>query len=372
VLSGVGAAALAAAVSAAGEAGPTPGGARTDPNPGPFELRAGVVADPTRGALYLMNPRGGVDAVDVVAGELLWTTAEAARPLLLSGRSLLAQAEARDQPHVLRLVVLDADRGARLAEGGIALPAGVAASIADGLGTSFEAHARPDQGDALVSWRFSRRPVTGVAPGPEAVPGDFRADGALRVDLATGRAEAVSPQALLEAPAGSDALARLVESAAVPKGYWRAGDIVAATARAPGLVLKRWDLTTGKPLDDVDILAEELVAQLPSADGRYLLVSTRVEPDPAAGQPYLWSVHAVETGNAVTRMRSEVSAVPFCVLAARLVHEARPSGRRVDGTWVERPLRLRAVELATGAEVWSRPLRDTAYRGPFPPRGDIP
>ena len=63
------------------------------------------------------------------------------------------------------------------------------------------------------------------------------------------------------------------------------------------------------------------------------------------------------------------SALPFFVWGSRLVHEAPPSGRRVDGAWVEEPRTLRAFDLGTGAPAWSRPLRDPAYRGPYPAAG---
>jgi hypothetical protein len=45
-------------------------------------MRPGVVVDPAAGRLYMMNPQGGIDAVEITSGKLLWTTKEAAKPLI--------------------------------------------------------------------------------------------------------------------------------------------------------------------------------------------------------------------------------------------------------------------------------------------------
>ena len=59
-------------------------------------------------------------------------------------------------------------------------------------------------------------------------------------------------------------------------------------------------------------------------------------------------------------------------------HQARPeerAGRRfrdhqlagAGSQFVDKPLRLRAVDLQTGAEAWEAAVVDTTFRGPFPP-----
>ena len=50
------------------------------------------VADAAGRTGFLANAAGGIDAVDLVAGELLWSTDEAQRPLLVVGDRLYAQA----------------------------------------------------------------------------------------------------------------------------------------------------------------------------------------------------------------------------------------------------------------------------------------
>jgi hypothetical protein len=55
-------------------------------------------------------------------------------------------------------------------------------------------------------------------------------------------------------------------------------------------------------------------------------------------------------------------------VGSRLYYVAQPSTRRAGGgELLRQPLRLRALDLRSGAEQWAVPVVDTAYRGPFPP-----
>src|SRR5205823_4768852 len=58
---------------------------------GPVLLPCGV-ADAAGRTGYLSNPGGGIDAVDLLTGDLLWKSDEAQRPLLVVGGRLYAQA----------------------------------------------------------------------------------------------------------------------------------------------------------------------------------------------------------------------------------------------------------------------------------------
>jgi hypothetical protein len=58
---------------------------------------------------------------------------------------------------------------------------------------------------------------------------------------------------------------------------------------------------------------------------------------------------------------------PFVVSGSRIVYVAQPAMRVEGKKMIEEPLRLRALDLKTGAEMWTALVTDTAYRGPFPP-----
>jgi len=59
-------------------------------NPIPFEVVPGVVVDPGRSAAYVMSPAGGIDAIDLDSGRLLWSTMRAAMPLVIAGGRVVA------------------------------------------------------------------------------------------------------------------------------------------------------------------------------------------------------------------------------------------------------------------------------------------
>src|SRR4051812_10693769 len=60
---------------------------------GAFELLPGVVVDRSRPAVYLQRPDQGIGAVEPSSGALLWSSREAAKPLLVYGDLLVAQTE---------------------------------------------------------------------------------------------------------------------------------------------------------------------------------------------------------------------------------------------------------------------------------------
>ena len=142
----------------------------------------------------------------------------------------------------------------------------------------------------------------------------------------------------------------------------------------------RFDLTSGRlaaaaaatavtprPADarQAERLASVSGVQFVSADGRHILSSQRVSDD-RTWDKYQWTVFERATGKPVGLLRDYRSHAPFVVVDAQIVYEVGPYVRRTAGGLVEQPLQIRAVSLATGNEQWSRPVRDTTYRGPLP------
>src|SRR5215831_7355708 len=109
----------------------------------------------------------------IVAGQVLVTSTQGARPLLLYDTTLLAQAEPHEQSDSLRLVGLDTKDLGVIFELDVPLPAGVHPSIDDRLGSSFHAGARLDAGGIVVQWRSVERRITGARPtSPLVLPPD--------------------------------------------------------------------------------------------------------------------------------------------------------------------------------------------------------
>lgn len=332
-------AALIAALVACSAPRPVP--AQEEAVAGAFELRPGVIVDPARGLVYLMSPQGGIDAVDLALGTPVWSTEEAAKPLALGGDLLVGQVEPSGSKNELEIAALDTrQQGRRVVADAIGLPDTVRVSIDDGLDTSFAARARASATEALIAWEFLERPLRGMAPedprpslrgGPprpiESEPPGVDAPatgGTLRMNLATGALSAVEP-----------------DETVVP-------------------VYKVLDLPAA------DRLAGVPGPQILSADGRHVLGSERIADD-KLWDKYRWTIFLRTTGERVAEFTDYRSQAPFALSGSLLIYETGPYSRRTDSGMADEPLKIRAVDLATGEERWSRPIRDTRYRGPFPP-----
>ena len=76
----------------------------------PVALPGGGVADPAGKVGFVPNPGGGIDALDLATGHLLWDTREAPRPLLATADRLFTQAPAGRAAYQVWVVVLDTTR----------------------------------------------------------------------------------------------------------------------------------------------------------------------------------------------------------------------------------------------------------------------
>lgn len=301
-------------------------------------LGDGSVVDAARGIAYVARPEGGIEALDLATGRAVWRSDAAAKPLALAGGALLAQ----DEPGAsgeFRLATLDAATGLEKRRVQLVLPEGVRATVTDNLSGAFRARAVWPEGDgpALIAWTATALPPSSgflppdlslrapaessAAAGAPAGKGVRR--GAARLDLAAGRAfPADDPEAVGIAIAIDRSLART--GSAGPAG----------------------------------------VAGLPSIDGRHALRSERVA---GSIHTYRWSISDRATGAVVAVLDAPVSLAPYVVFDGRVIYLAQPALSRDRGVTVRKPLRLRALDLATGAESWQAAVRSSAYGGPIPP-----
>jgi hypothetical protein len=338
-----------------------------------FQLCPGVVVDPVRGEAYLMNPQRGIDAIELSSGRLIWSSSAAAKPLTLSDQRLVAQAETSGDAHSLRIVVLDTKQAGKVVlEASLPLPRDVSPSINLGLGARFTVDALARDGAVSIWWSFSQRIVSGMFR-PGGTP-ERAQSGAASVDLTTGRAESLSAEQAMTLQRGDSAAGKPPPApgpGVQQSPARRAGDFFIATelkAAGPGwrTILKRWSAKSGEPLPEIEVKPGFNVANA-SADGALVLM---FEAAPAATERerYRWSVYSLATGKQVAALRMPLSATPFFIWRSLLIYESPPNGRRINQQWVEEPRALRAVDAASGSEVWNRALRETAYRGPFPAR----
>ncbi len=295
-------------------------------------LGDGVVLDAGAGVVYAMSPAGGIDAIDLGSGEVRWSSVAAAKPLHLTDGLLIAQVE-RAARGAVDLAALSAESGARRHGMTVALPPDVWAGVDDGPDRSFRCHVGGGVSDLAVSWRESRpvdnrfaipAPALDESSGPVIAPataGGSRT-GAASLDLVAG---AMTPLSAREIP--------------VP---------LAAPSHHVGVYLAAVE---GR--------------QRLSADGNHVLASVRTG-EPGEWLKYRWSVYT-RSGERVGSISHHLASAPFTVAGTTLVYRDQPYTLVVDGAPSSEPLTLRGVDLASGAEIWARAIRETAYQGPFVP-----
>lgn len=289
-------------------------------------LYDGVVVDSASGAAYVMSPRGGVDALELATGNVIWNSRDAAKPLLIKDGKLLAQARPGKDGELV-VVALDAKAGKPAGRVDIEIPGFVRANVLDGPSRKFRAQAfEAADGAVVVTWTAEEgRALQGlVEPEEDGTPVQDAAaaaktptlSGAVKIDVAAGRAVPVS--------------------GAEPRSL---------TAQVAG--------------DAID------ARQIRSIDGRHILRSER-NPEGGLWNRYRWTITDA-AGVKLGSVEAPVSMAAFVVSGNQLFYVAQPSVRREENKLVEQPLRLRALDLRTGAELWASAVVDSTYRGPFPP-----
>lgn len=335
----------------------------------PFELRHGVIVDPGRDAIYLGTPGGSVEAIELSTGRSLWSSNEAALPLTLQGRHLLAQGEEPQPGQRLPIALLDVESGGRKVAGEtMSLPEGVRAHVNDRLGRTFRASARHDGEGFIVSWSYRETLVSGVARELGEAPPERSLSGSARV-VGGGVAANGGSSSATERCAEQAATAKIRESGSFPpESASCAGNVVAVTegGRGGALVLRRWDALSLAALPD-RVLSERALLALASADERHILVSERVGSGEPGDPEYRWSIVSTETGDPIGQVRRDVSAAPFFLRNDAVIFESQPHGFRRGDAWIDEPLEIVAVRLPNGAPVWERAIRDLEYRGTMPP-----
>jgi hypothetical protein len=308
------------------------------------------VADAAGRTGFLANPAGGVDAVDLATGDLLWDSPDARRPLLAADDRLFTWAP--DKANGLRVVVLDlTHKGKRLLESEpVALPDWV--HLDETTCRSFAARARLEKDRLTLEW-------------------EARADGSPRrtaggkasIDVETGKVEAAAADKPFTPPPAP--LPKELEKAA-PR--WQG---TTADGRAAALVLDEadgrqtlslwtWDPAGGKAGPPKELLAGRRLLALATIDGRHLLLRDADAADDGAGPDERkkagWTVFAVDGGERVGEAPYEGGAHVAAVVGSHAFFlTAGPLKAPIDKPFVQ-PRVLKAVDLASGKPLWERPV----------------
>lgn len=161
-------------------------------------LLPGGVADAGGKMGFVDAERGGLDAVNLATGKMLWHADGELTPLLAANGRMYAYVPDGAAGR-LRLVALETAHGRRVFQSQ-ALPLPDWTTTAEGApGAAFHAEASLEAGALVFRWQASKRPVFGNPPA-RGVPQPLEASGTARVSLPGGQAamntDAPPPQSL--------------------------------------------------------------------------------------------------------------------------------------------------------------------------------
>lgn len=334
--------------------------------------------------VYLTNPSGEVEAVDVATGKQLWHTAKASFVFLARGNRLLAMSPAvvngkpGCQPQILDARSGNVQKVLKWPETWPGECAG------DGLGSSFYVQGFTQDGRDGLVWTYTWRPTPGGAyKGPDYVypPGSSgQKQGLVVVDLFKGE---VLP------PSGNYPVSLRGQNN--PWGGYSIEPfkVDGVTAQAVmesiegrfRLLLRRWK--DGEPLPEVRLgeppwnsCGVEVTADHKYALGVYQVpnqsqiklshmekwAEDHPELEPYTGKNETFYYHVEVYSAASGEKRGEINATSW------------PSMAQICGNLMVSyfPSRVFVMDITTGKEVWSRPLKDLTYRGPYPPAANRP
>jgi hypothetical protein len=276
-------------------------------------LHDGVVVDPAAGAAYVTSPNGDVVAIELTGGTRRWASGIAARPLAVTDGTLVVQA-APGPDEQLVVVSIDKQDGDEKVRSKIALPGNLKANTTNSVTqkTMVEGTLDPT-GDVVVTWAIESRIARGAQPDDGSTEAVL---GAVRIDPETG------------------------QSVIVP-------------------------VTPEPDNGAVSNLSPRQMTEVRSLDGQHILRSERSSDPTAVAMPYRWTI-TTATGEMVGVVEAATSASPFVVNGSQLLHVAQASGYRDGSRFVTEPLRLRAVDLASGAQLWTVPVLDATSVIPPP------
>ena len=310
--------------------------------------------------VYLTAPSDEVQAVDVATGKSLWHTAKASFVFLARDNRLLAAFPPAKGKPGCGLGILDARTG-KVVKRLPALEGEGAGCVGEGISGSFHLEgATKDEGDCLI-WTKKWWPTPGGAyRGPDYLypaGSSGSKQGLVMVDLLKGE---ISP------PVGFFPNTTLRTQSFPWGGYstepFQVGDVTAqASMELLGnryqLVLRRWRSSESLPQVSLGNPPWNSCGVVVCGDHRNVLgvYQNQGKTDPFT---YHIGVYDAATGGKM----AEVDATSW------------PSAAQLYGNHLVCyfPNRVFVMNISTGKELWSRPVKDLTYRGPYPPSARPP
>jgi hypothetical protein len=336
----------------------------------------GGIADPGGRLGFVASLKGGIEALDLVTGDVLWESIEAQVPLLAAHDRLYAQAGLKRNR--LRVLVYDlTNKGECVLESDpVVFPDWVVTS--DTMGRSFHGDWRLERDDLVLAWE-AKAWYTGKARPTLAMEAEARkqAAGLVRINLLTGHVKMLPAQtpAPVTDPLVLHATRELQQKAARWQGMVGAqykALVLEQEGELQKLVLMSWGKDGAETAPHQELLKGRRLQVLATLDNRYLCVrdgapSPDQRPSEEDRKRLDWSIYAVATGELLTQTPHEAGTQAVMILGSRLLVLLTGSiTGPIDRPFVNQRI-LKAIDVNTGKLQWQHTLAGKAVVPPEPP-----
>ena len=324
--------------------------------PGSYMLDQCVAVQTDPAIVYISAPEGYVAALEAGTGRLIWKSGKISCVLLARGRRLLGVASQNDKKHRCMLAVIDRVTGKIISY--IKGPGAYSPNcIGDSINSGYKLSAFSMNGRDYLKSAYSWHPISGGAyRGPEYK----NPPGSSGSSLASWEV-VLSPPGITATSA--DLAGAEINMLTNPGGGYHSEtftvdgitaetDMSLNTGTSYNLILKRWK--DGEALTDITMADSpwNSAGTAISLDRRHALAVYQLQQ---SLNPILYRVNvfSVVTGKKISSFDAKNWPLRS-VVAGNILISYFP--------WV-----AFATDLGTGREIWSRPVRDLQYRGPYPP-----
>ena len=323
------------------------------------------VADAGNRTGFVANARGGIDAVDLATGDLLWDVAGASRPALAEDDRLFAWTPVKGNG--LRVLAFDRTHaGRRLLESeAVVFPDWV--SVEEVAGRSFTARWRLDKDRLILDWE-ARAWYAGAHSTPRIEAEARRyAEGRVTIDAESGKAETAEVEKRTAPPRAPKELETALVRWRGAAGGLQAALVLEEVDGRQRLLLWSWDAE--KVHEPKELCAGARLLALSTVDDRILCVrdaAASSDPGPDERRKSDWSVFAVNGGERLAQVPYEPGTEAMAVVGPRvLCLVAGPHKGSIDKPFV-RARSLKAFDLKTGKPLWDRPIEGKLISPPGP------
>jgi hypothetical protein len=331
------------------------------------------IADPKGRVGFFASATGGIEAIELSTGKVLWHTNEAQQPLLVDGHHLLAQAGVKRNR--LRILRFDLTRNGEcdLESDPVVFPAWVVTGEAHGH--SFSSHWRLKKNQFVMSWESSAWYVGTTKPTPEQIQAARkRASGVALIDLRSGQVE-VRPAPSASPSSGPELPDYLERKAVRWQGiighHWKVLTLEEKDGQQI-LVLHSWDRDSEKADPPKELLKGKHLVARASLDERVLWLR---ETGPRPGERGLllpaketvwWWLFSAKTGELMGRVPDEAGMQSLVVLGKQAYYlMPGPLHGRIDRPTIQ-PRTVKAIDLSTGKKLWEHPVAGKLLAPPSP------